>query len=509
MSDTPITQAQGLMYGKDYQFTLLAHLALDESFFKNSYKTLQLNDFGLPACQLILDALKTYFEQFKTLPNLDILALHMGQLMQSGRTVVRLAPEEFDSLAYVMQVIHSYVGRLSTEYFRAQLPDYLKSVRLSQTMDAYQHNISLGQSTESFINKIAQLDKEITLNDEIIIDNAYTNPETMTEVKQFNRVSTGLQALNTRLGGGLGAGELGMITACPGVGKTTSLLNFDEGAVVSGRRTLFISLEMAIGRIKHRYQGIAAGIDAHYFKMPMTDWPYDELRRYNAVINSEYRFFGYASMVDMSKGKHTPAAIDDTISKWKDAVLRQGGDVDTCRGVYLDWLDMLDIKGLGSSRDTKDHDLLKSACYELGRIARKHGVALWTATQGTREADGRETLSMKHVSGAYHKNDALDVGIGVGVVKDPSMAPRPEASNDPNDDDSLDDAAQAIPCNRRLMMNIMKNRDNSPCGLEVYQGPTLKLWRRQSESIAAAKLLREGKFEEYATKIRKHGGDRA
>jgi len=408
---------------------------------------------------------------------------------------------------YVFQTIHSFVGSLSTEYFKTQLADYLKHMRLSQKMAEFQQGIRDGKGADGFINQVTQLNKTLSLNNEIVIDNAYYNPEPMLELKQFNRISTGLQGLNSRLSGGLGEGELGMITACPGVGKTTSLLNFQEGAIVAGWLTCFISLEMQIRRIKYRYQGIAAGIDAHYFKLPMKDWPEEQLKRWNAVINPNYRFYGAATMIDMSVGKHKPAALDEAISRWMDAVDRDGRDVTKCKGVYVDWLDMLDPRGIGLSKDDKAHDLLKELCYELGRIARKHKVALWTATQGTREADGREILSMKHVSGAYHKNDALDVGLGLGVINDPSNVQRnDDVGAIPSDDDSIDDPTQgAIPCNRRLMLNLMKNRDNSPSAFEIFQGPTLKLWARSADATADADLLLKGKFDERTDKLQKQG----
>ena len=154
------------------------------------------------------------------------------------------------------------------------------------------------------------------------------------------------------------------------------------------------------------------------------------------------------------------------------------------------------------SKDSKDHDLLKKASQELGRLARKHEVALWTATQGTREADGRQMLNMRHVSGAYHKNDALDISLGIGTVYDPATVQRIQNDDQVTEDTSLtDDNITAIPCNRKLMVNLMKNRDNSPCAFEVYQGPTLKLWPKSGDAVAADILLSNGKFDEHMTKL--------
>ena len=129
-------------------------------------------------------------------------------------------------------------------------------------------------------------------------------------------------------------------------------------------------------------------------------------------------------------------------------------------------------------------------------------MALWTATQGTRDADGREMLSMKHVSGAYHKNDALDVSLGIGVVYDATNVQR-TADNAQDDDASITDTKAAVPCSRKLMLNLMKNRDNSPCAVEVYQGPTLKLWNKEQDAVAADRLLNAGNFTKHMENLRK------
>lgn len=485
-----------MMYGADYQRSLIAHLALDENFFKTHVHALQLTDFDLLSCRFVLEALKDYYATYKALPNVNTLIVHMGQLQHTGKTETRLNQEDDDALIAIFQAIAENTNNLNTEYFRQQFTDFIRSVRVARVVNSSQQLIRVGNNSQALINQIAQINRDVALSGGVLLDNAYTNPEAMTEASQFHRINTGLSRLNIGLGGGLGLGELGMVTACPGVGKTTTLLNFYEGAIITGNRALFMSLEMKTTRIKHRYQSIAAGIPANYFKVPMGEWPAEMLRRYNAVINEEYRFFGYASMMDLSLKKPTPAEIDSYIEQWKDAIYRQGHDPDTCRAVYIDWLDCINIKGLALTKDDKSHDLLKEACYELGRVARRHNVAIWTATQGNKEADGKEVLSMRHVSGAYHKNDALDVGLGLGVVADGRNDFRGANAPVEDEDQSLTDPMAGVPCSRNLVINFMKNRDNPGRTIQIYQGPTLKFWNYEQDAIADESYLAKGQFSD-------------
>jgi len=52
-----------------------------------------------------------------------------------------------------------------------------------------------------------------------------------------------------------------------------------------------------------------------------------------------------------------------------------------------------------------------------------------------------------------------------------------------------DDSELAPPCDRELMFNIMKNRDNSPGSVKFYQGDTLKYWDEENECKAVQRRI--------------------
>ena len=337
-----------------------------------------------------------------------------------------------------------------------------------------------------------KINQDVAHNSDIHLDGMLSNPQAIMSSQTFKRISTGLPRLDERIGTGLGIGEQGMITACPGVGKTTTLINFMDGAIETGSRSLFLTLELAAYRIKHRYQALASGIDARYFKVPVTQWPDHLLRMYNEILDPERnKRFDYPAIVDMSKRSHTLDDVDRAIGMWKEHFVNKYGEEKTrCRGVYVDWLDKLNPSGLHISKNTREDVVLTKMNEALGELARKYGVAIWTATQGTREADGQEVLQMKHTAYGYHKNDPLDVGLGIGVVFDESKVDN-EGDLFPKDDsvdtlssDSID-PEKLPPCKRDLMISITKNRDNPTGSFKVYQGKTLKFYGGRNEERTA------------------------
>lgn len=74
---------------------------------------------------------------------------------------------------------------------------------------------------------------------------------------RYNIRPTGWGDLDRRLNGGLGAGELGVIIAPTGFGKSYSLINMACGAIRQGYNALFYSLELSSF-------GLGIRADAHF-----------------------------------------------------------------------------------------------------------------------------------------------------------------------------------------------------------------------------------------------------
>lgn len=473
------------MYTKDFQINLLAHIVLNEELFKKAYYGMRISDMDLPACQFVLAAMYHFYDKYKFIPNLITLQDHLDYLLSHpGIISVHLKKEEYESLAYVFQRILelSNIKKLDVDYYLARMADYVKTIRLSRLQEKFPTASGMVQP-DFFINEVTKINREIQVFDRANtgIDGMLTNSEPPSAETLLKPIPTTITKLNYYLVGGLRVSMLGLITACPGVGKTTTLINFMNTAVATGNRSLFITLELVGVRIKHRYQGIAAGIDAQLFKMPFNSWPPEAQQRYQNLVSSENKFIDYPSIVDLSYCTPTLTQIEDVIGTWIEQNKQKYGENHNCNAVFLDWLDLIDSRGAVSiTKDSQSYERLTALIYGLSQIARKYKVALWTATQGNRSADGVEVIQMKHNAGAFGKSNGLDVGIGLSE------------KNIRQDDGNLiltEDSDFAPPCDRELIVSIYKNRDSTRnIRFEIYQGPTLKFYNNRSEAYADSLL---------------------
>jgi hypothetical protein len=343
----------------------------------------------------------------------------------------------------------------------------------------YTPQLMVGQGSQAYVEDIVKMHTE--LSNSSAKDSIFTSPdmepEPMLTASTFKRITTGLTKLDRYMSGGLGEGEIGMVTACTGVGKTTSLLNFSIAAMRAGWRVLFLTLEMNGRRIKHRWQGIASHIPASQFRLPIPTWPVDMQWRFNEIITDRFKFRGYTQVVDMSGKPPELSSIDNTIQQWKEMTYNEGGDPEQCKFVAVDWLDRISKAELARDKNTRDDILLTNLTEKLADITRRNKVALWTATQGTRDAVGKETLNPKNIAHSFHKSDALDVSLG--------LAPKNVISGKAFESGTCqsDDQEQAPSCDRDMVWSFMKNRDNPPdVRVDCYQGKTLRLWNNKSEA---------------------------
>jgi replicative DNA helicase len=84
-------------------------------------------------------------------------------------------------------------------------------------------------------------------------------------------LSTGFASLDQRLGGGFGSGDLVVIAARPGFGKTTLMLNIADNAAQRDRAVGVFSLEMTAEQLGYRLAASRTNINAQKFRQGNLD----------------------------------------------------------------------------------------------------------------------------------------------------------------------------------------------------------------------------------------------
>ena len=486
--------SDALAFTKDFQVNLLIHLVRDQKFYKSVAGRIRIDDFGLPACQLVFEALESYYRQFGSHPKFDTLVTHVQWMLANvdGNTKALIPSELYESLGRVLSMA-SQSTATDAEYYQAKLTEYLTMVRVSKTNAMYSDQLSQGQGTAEYVDRLIQVKQDLSALSGLELVTPDMDPYILTAPQCGIQTSMGEFNAYT---GGLRRTEYGLVTACPGVGKTTALINFCAAAVLNGWRSLMLTLENPRPMIEFRYFAIAAHIPIGEFDTPVVSWTNKQYQwQYARLLDRRYRYRGYWSLVDMSQRNPTLAEIDTIIGKWKEETAQKYGkeEADKCGIVCVDWLDKVDTRSLRREmKNAREDQFSEKLSQGLSDLTKKYNVALWSATQGTRSAIRKDKLDMGDTAQAFHKNDALDIGVGLSCLSVEDNAAQRGASTAVKSDDSIKQ-----PENKRILSWSLTKMRRGLVGIsrEFYQGPTLKFWDSKSKSINAEEQIANGGYD--------------
>ena len=81
-----------------------------------------------------------------------------------------------------------------------------------------------------------------------------------------NTLTTGWDVVDDLMDGGLGHGELGVVMAPAGIGKSWMLINIGANAMKAGKTVIHYTLELNQNYVGQRYDSVVTGINAQNLK---------------------------------------------------------------------------------------------------------------------------------------------------------------------------------------------------------------------------------------------------
>jgi hypothetical protein len=215
-----------------------------------------------------------------------------------------------------------------------------------------------------------------------------------------NKVRTGWTHVDRILGGGLSAGELGIILAPPNRGKSMGLINIGYGAagIGSGKNVAHFTHEMHQGIVAKRY---AARLT---FRFPNKD---ENIERYeDDLIKSAMKLMpGKVRVIHQSK--MTVDDMDNRLERMSAEGFNLGLIVD-------DYADLM----VPTKRYTEKRYELSSIYEDLRALGDKWGVPVWSASQSNRASLSKELITMADIAEDIGKAAISDVIVAMCQTRD-------------------------------------------------------------------------------------------
>jgi KaiC/GvpD/RAD55 family RecA-like ATPase len=240
---------------------------------------------------------------------------------------------------------------------------------------------------ETYQRKLEKLNFSF-LDDEDKMITFTSSPVTYTRELVRGRVPTGIGTIDSRIRGGLGPGELGVVLSPPKGGKTATLVNFGTHAALLGKRVLHVTLEISKFMVTERYDMRIGGLSTEEIQA-------SKKGTLLAIRKHVQDTGGEILIVDLSSESVTPDRIQNLIALHGPIGL-----------VILDYADLM------VSYTSEDRRAVLGQNYrDLRKVGVRMDVPTWTASQGTRDTIESEEFGLQNMAEDITKSHTADVVI--------------------------------------------------------------------------------------------------
>mgnify|MGYP001585515215 FL=1 len=358
-----------IQFGHSFQKKIIILLIFDTPFLQTINDIIEPDYFDSDADKWLVKKINSYFLKYKVAPTMEALSLEVKKIKSD---ILRKSVVE--------NLKEAYNHREATDF------DYVKEHTLNfcknQTLkNAIMDSVDLleRQDYDGIKSRIDEAMKAGTSKD---LGHDYITglEERMTQTTR-KTVPTGWDIIDEIMGSGLGGGELGVIVAPAGVGKSWCLQKLSQNAIGIGKTVVHYTLELNASYVGLRYDTIFSGIPTGDLKF-----------RRKEVEKSLEKVKGKL----LIKYYPTRSATVQTLN----AHLKQC----EMRGfkphmVMVDYADIL--RDSGHSREVR-HQL--GAVYEdLRGLAGEYDIPIWTASQANRSALEEDVIGAEKIAESYSK----------------------------------------------------------------------------------------------------------
>jgi len=362
--------------GNTFQIQLINQLILNKDFARAIVDVLDSKYFDNQYFKIITQMIKEYYIKYESVPTFETL----DQLTRSEISSDSARKIVLDTLIQIRDV--SFEGH---QFVIEKALKFCKQQELQKVMTKAQKIIDKGDfesydQLEEMVNKALQVgeieegEHDVFTNLDQVLDEDYRHP-----------IPMGIAGIDNLLKGGLAKGELGVILAPTGVGKTTVLTKICNHAFNLGYNVLQIFFEDNPKIIQRKHFTLWTGIAP------------DELSFHKDVVMEKVRDIKENTTNKLILKKYASDTL--TMNQIKNQIRKMIAEGTKIDMISLDYIDcVVPDKNLGDEWKSEGSVMrgFEAMCHELN-------VAGWTATQGNRSSISSDVVTTDQMGGSIKK----------------------------------------------------------------------------------------------------------
>ena len=358
-------------YGKQFQESLAQMIMEDRPFADQIEEVLDASFFELKYLRIFVTKLFNYRKKYNVHPTDKILAAVLRTELESHNDVLQKQVRDYFARICISDI-------QDEKYIKETALDFCKKQKLKE---------ALMQSVDLIEN--ASYDEVRTVIDQALnlgTDNDFGHDflrdfEARYEIKARNPIATGWDKVDQIMKKGLGTGELGVVIAPTGAGKSMALAHLGANALKAGKNVIHYTLELSEAVTGQRYDSCLSSV-------PLSTL----FARKDEVLESISDISGGLII----KEYPTKTASCNTLRTHLEKLKKRNQRVDM---IIVDYADLL----RPSTNFREKRDELGSIYEDLRAIAQEYKCPIWTASQTNRTGLNAEVVTMESISEAFNK----------------------------------------------------------------------------------------------------------
>ena len=373
-------------FGKTFQEKVFQSMLTDIHWSAQMIEVVSPDYFDLKYLSFLCDKYFAYYGKYKTFPTLAILITIIKEDLSKSKDAV------------LRDQIIEYLHRMKTnpdvgdlQYVKDKSLEFCKRQAFK---DALEQSVELIQ-TERYESVINIMKEAISVGMPNTAGHDFFD-DIEARFVQINRqvCPTGLDRIDAPdiLRGGLGRGELGVIAANTGVGKSHFLVAMGCAAMRAGKNVIHYTFELSEHETGKRY-------DSNLCHIPS-----------NEIIERKKEVLGKYNEMDLGKLiiKEYPTGSASVMT------LRNHIEKLTLKGFKpsLVTVDYADVMKSSKAYDSLRHEL-KLIYTELRNLAVELNIPIWTASQANKDSSKSDVVGLENLGESYGKAQVADVVLSI------------------------------------------------------------------------------------------------
>ena len=480
-------------FDSEFRKRLLTSLCSDPDFFRKAVDFLKPEMIVERPIQFAYSVLIKCYGREGKLPTAEVFRLSAVDEFKNPDVPFETKPADCEIEEYIDTVSRMSAGlETKSDDFTAYMSSKLKEFLQMCYVAAIPVEATQSQRLEIYsqiFNQMQSYDSTSSVNS-MTLDEALAKMSETVDIR--NRIGTGVSSIDAPLNGGLAPGEIGLIVAPSGVGKSNAMLNFACENALRGNQSLYITLELSQSTVLARLIAMLTGINASIISKGTTPrhqeaWREWERRRFHELVDKDGKnrhILEAIKVLEFTDRHITPDTVKQEVLKWKEERIKAGIEESKMGFVAVDWLNNIDSSSLATvNKNQNQAYIMEKVTEALRQVGTATGTRVWTAQQAARAALNKEALTMQDGRDSSGTFNPVDIAMGLTIKKDDKTPVK-----------ILDGktAAQMDP-DREMLWSIMKDRNSGATGacIKIYQGPSLKFWESRKECQRARLLTEE------------------